>query len=106
MAPIDEYPCLPMVKLQKMLAGKWKIIILWKITVKTTRFGELKRELGDITQSVLAKQLRELEEDGFISRKVYPEVPPRVEYSLTEFGESFVPILKHMKAWGDQHLDT
>ena len=68
------------------------------------RFGELRRRLGDITQSTLTKQLRELEQDGFISRYIYPEVPPKVEYSLTELGKSFIPILKDMKSWSDTHL--
>lgn len=86
---------------------KWKVEnnYLWYISeYEIQRFGELRRRLGDITQSTLTKQLRELEQDGFISRYVYQEVPPKVEYSLTDLGKSFVPILQDMKKWSDLHL--
>lgn len=97
--------CAAMVKIQNILSGKWKIMILWYIAeYEVQRFGELNRRLGDITQSTLTKQLRELEADGFISRYIYQEIPPKVEYSLTELGKSFIPILKDMKAWSDLHL--
>ena len=97
--------CASMVRIQNILSGKWKITILWYIAeYKVQRFGELRRRLGDITQSTLTKQLRELEQDGFVSRYVYQEVPPKVEYSLTELGKSFVPILQDMKKWSDIHL--
>ena len=88
--------CASMVRIQN---------ILWYISeYEIQRFGELRRRLGDITQSTLTKQLRELEQDGFISRYVYQEVPPKVEYSLTDLGKSFVPILQDMKKWSDIHL--
>ena len=97
--------CASMVRVQNILSGKWKITILWYISeYEIQRFGELRRRLGDITQSTLTKQLRELEQDGFISRYVYQEVPPKVEYSLTDLGKSFVPILQDMKKWSDIHL--
>lgn len=97
--------CAAMVKIQNILSGKWKIMILWYIAeYEVQRFGELNRRLGNITQSTLTKQLRELEADGFISRYIYQEIPPKVEYSLTELGKSFIPILKDMKAWSDLHL--
>lgn len=97
--------CEPMSRLQSYIAGKWKILILWYIsTYQTQRFGELRRRLGDITQSTLTKQLRELESDGFIQRYIYQEIPPKVEYSLTELGKSFIPILETMKAWSETHL--
>ncbi len=97
--------CITVFTIQKILSGKWKIIILWYITNSgVMRFGELNRQLGDITQSTLTKQLRELEADGFISRYVYQEVPPKVEYSLTDLGKSFVPILEHMRTWGELNL--
>ncbi|MDE7277105.1 MAG: helix-turn-helix transcriptional regulator, partial [Lachnospiraceae bacterium] len=67
-------------------------------------FGALRRHIGDITESSLTKQLRELEADGFISRHDYKEVPPRVEYNLTGLGKSFIPVLEHMKRWGDENL--
>lgn len=85
--------CVPMSKLQSVIGGKWKILILWYVDFyKVQRFGELMRRLGGITQSTLTKQLRELENDGFLHREVYKEIPPKVEYSLTEFGESFIPV--------------
>ena len=64
----------------------------------------MQRQIGEITQSTLTKQLRELEADGFISRYIYQEIPPKVEYSLTDLGKSFVPVLEHMKQWGEAHL--
>lgn len=90
--------------LQRYLGGKWKIELLYYISLKTMRFSELKRQMPAITQSTLTKQLRELEADGFISRYIYPEIPPKVEYSLTPLGESFIPVLEHMKQWGEEHL--
>ena len=89
--------CVPMSRLQAVIGGKWKILILWYIAFyKVQRFGELMRRLDGITQSTLTKQLRELEQDGFLHREIYREVPPRVEYSLTEFGQSFIPVLQNM----------
>lgn len=96
--------CATIARIQKILGGKWKIEILFNISLKTMRFGELQRQIGEITQSTLTKQLRELEADGFISRNIYREIPPKVEYSLTELGQSFVPILKQMKDWGETHF--
>ena len=97
--------CVPMSKLQGVLGGKWKILILWYVAFyKVQRFGELMRRLDGITQSSLTKSLRELEGDGFLRREVYGEIPPRVEYSLTEMGESFVPILNSMVAWSAENL--
>ncbi len=97
--------CKTISTLQKLLGGKWKIEILYYIAVQDVhRFGELRRHIGEITESSLTKQLRELEADGFISRFDYKEVPPRVEYSLTELGKSFIPVLDFMKQWGDKNL--
>ena len=96
--------CITISKIQKILGGKWKIEILYYISLRTRRFGELQRQIGDITQSTLTKQLRELEADGFITRYIYQEIPPKVEYSLTNLGESFVPILEQMKQWGKVYL--
>ncbi len=97
--------CESMSRLQSVISGKWKILIIWYISVyRIQRFGELQRRLDGITQSTLTKQLRELESDGFISRKIYPQVPPRTEYSLTETGESFVPILLEMQKWSEKNL--
>ena len=97
--------CKTISTLQKILGGKWKIEILYYIAIRDIhRFGELRRHIGEITESSLTKQLRELEADGFLIRHDYHEVPPRVEYTLTELGESFVPILEQMKEWSETHL--
>ena len=97
--------CVPMTILQSIIGGKWKILILWYISVyKVQRFGELQRRIGnEITKSTLTKQLRELEHDGWINRQIYQEIPPKVEYTLTELAESFVPVLEQMKEWSETH---
>ena len=97
--------CVPMSKLQAVLSGKWKILILWYVAFyKVQRFGQLLRRLDGITQSTLTKQLRELERDGFLHREIYREIPPKVEYSLTELGRSFVPVLNQMLSWSEERL--
>lgn len=97
--------CATISTIQKLLGGKWKLEILYYIAIQNIqRFGELRRHIGDITESSLTKQLRELEADGFISRFDYKEVPPRVEYSLAELGRSFIPVLEFMKQWGENNL--
>ncbi|MDQ0655952.1 helix-turn-helix domain-containing protein [Paenibacillus sp. W2I17] len=92
-------------KVQKIVAGKWKLSILWYIAEETRRFGEINRVFPDITQSMLTKQLRELESDGLLHREIYKEVPPRVEYCLTPLGKKFLPILQTMCEWGDYNLE-
>lgn len=97
--------CVPMSRLQSVIGGKWKILILWYVSFyKVQRFGELMRRLDGITQSTLTKQLRELESDGFLHREVYKEIPPKVEYSLTEMGKSFIPVLQTMMTWSESYL--
>ncbi|MBS4193283.1 helix-turn-helix transcriptional regulator [Bacillus sp. FJAT-49705] len=87
-----------------ILVGKWKPIILLHLLQKgTLRFSELKRSLPGITQKMLTNQLRELEEEDIISRKVYPQVPPKVEYSITKYGKTLEPILEAMHEWGTKH---
>ena len=104
-APETLARCEAMGRLQSVLGGKWKILILWYVAFyKVQRFGQLLRRLDGVTQSTLTKQLRELEADGFLHRRVYPEVPPRVEYSLTEQGESFAPLLHTMLEWSRENL--
>lgn len=104
-APDTLARCVPMSRLQAVIGGKWKILILWYVAFYgVQRFGALQRRLDGITQSTLTRQLRELEEDGFLHREVYPEVPPRVEYTLTPLGESFVPVLETMLSWSEAHL--
>jgi len=83
----------------KLIGGKWKIAILHALSMGPIRFGELKRNLSPITQQMLTKQLRELEKDNLVNRKVFDVVPPKVEYSLTEFGWSFEPVLVALCKW-------
>src|SRR3984893_1204146 len=90
-----------------VIGGKWKMLILWHLGKQgTKRFGELKALMPGITQRMLVNQLRELEEDMIVHRKVYPVVPPKVEYSLTEQGESLMPILDSMYEWGKNYMET
>ena len=97
--------CVPMSRLQGVLGGKWKILILWYVAFYgVQRFGELMRRLEGITQSSLTKALRELEGDGFLHREIYQEIPPRVEYTLTEQGASFLPVLEAMLRWSEANL--
>lgn len=88
-----------------ILVGKWKpIILLHLLQEGTKRFNELKRSMPGVTQKMLTKQLRELEEEDIIERVVYPQVPPKVEYSITEYGRSLEPILEAMHEWGTKHM--
>jgi len=89
-----------------VIGGKWKPLILWHLGDSVMRFGELQKSLPGVNAKMLTKQLRELEEDGVIRRKVYPEVPPRVEYTITEFGKTLIPILEALCSWGAQYLGT
>lgn len=95
-----------MVVVQNLLSGKWKILILWYLSYGTLRFSDIKKRLPKVTQKMLTSQLRSLEEDKLISRKVYPVVPPRVEYSLTEVGKEIIPILEMMHSFGSEYLDA
>ena len=84
-----------------VIGGKWKPIILYHLSLASAvRFGELRRGMPDVTERMLTRQLRELESDGLVHREVYREVPPRVEYSLTQMGRSLIPLLLQMRAWG------
>jgi len=87
----------------KVIGGKWKPVILCHLTDGVKRFGELRREMPAITQKMLTQQLRELEEDGIISRKAFSQVPPKVEYSLTEYGQTLKEVLDVMASWGLRH---
>ncbi len=82
------------------IGGKWKAVILWHISQQTCRFSGLKKLIPDISEKMLAQQLREMEKQGFISRKIYPVIPPQVEYDLTDSGKTLVPLLEAMDAWG------
>lgn len=83
-----------------LLGDKWKFIILCKLLKGTKRFGELEKSIGNISSKVLTQQLKDLEAFGFVSRKTYDQIPPRVEYSVTEFGKTLIPIMKAMFDWG------
>lgn len=96
----DEKSC-PIAATMQVLGGKWKAILINAIYLTSpARFGELKRSVKGITHTMLTQQLRELEDDGLISRKIYAEIPPRVEYTLTEFGLTLSPIMQSMAKWG------
>lgn len=88
----------------ELIGGKWKGVILYHLMERTYRFGELKRVMPGVTQRMLTKQLRELEADGIIHREVYAEVPPKVEYSLTDIGESLRDVMMVMRDWGRKHF--
>ncbi|MGC5781582.1 winged helix-turn-helix transcriptional regulator [Methylobacterium sp. NFXW15] len=90
----------------QLIDGKWKGVILYHLLEGTLRFNEIRRRLTSVTQRMLTTQLRELEADGLIARKVYAQVPPKVEYSLTERGRSLEPVISALKAWGDLHANS
>ncbi|MGW0790547.1 winged helix-turn-helix transcriptional regulator [Streptomyces sp. NPDC002911] len=90
----------------EMLGGRWKLAVLKQLVVGTHRFGELRRALPGVTQRMLTRQLRELEADGLVTRTVYPEVPPRVEYALTEVGRSLDSITDELDKWGRWYRET
>ena len=94
----------PVVATLAMIGGKYKALILWHLVESTKRFGELQRMIPQATQKMLTQQLRELENDGLVIRKVYPVVPPKVEYSLSELGLSIKPILNAMRDWGTEYM--
>lgn len=87
-----------------LIGGKWKVSILWRLKDGTKRFNELKRLIPRITHKMLTQQLRELEDDGLIERNVYAEVPPKVEYTLTNWGQRLIPIMHNLIEWGNDYL--
>lgn len=96
----------PVITTLEVIGGKWKPAILWELQHKEVcRFGELKKSVVGITQKMLTQQLRELENDGILERRVYAEVPPKVEYRMTDYGKSLSSILNEMAAWGISHLE-
>ena len=98
-----DLPACPVETTLTLIGDKWKVLILRDLMPGTKRFGELKKSVGNVSQKVLTAQLRTMEESGLVNRKVYAEVPPRVEYSLTELGKSLKPILDSMRAWGEAY---
>jgi DNA-binding HxlR family transcriptional regulator len=101
----DLFGKCPFVTAQKIIAGKWAVVILHNLSNGTLRFGELQRLLPDLTQATLTKQLRSLEDNGMVRRHVYPQVPPKVEYSLTDIGEDFKSVLDSISVWGEKYIE-
>ena len=103
----ENYTCnfgCPVEAALEAIGGKWKGLILFHLQTETRRFNELRRLLPDITQRMLTRQLRELEADQIIHREAFPEVPPRVEYRMTEFGKTLIPVLSALQQWGHKYL--
>ena len=101
-----ELPACPVEITLQLIGNKWTVLIIRDLSTGTKRFGELKKSLGNITQKVLTSNLKKMEKNGLVVRKVYPEVPPRVEYSLTETGHSLQPILDCMFDWGNNYREN
>ncbi|MDX1292870.1 MAG: helix-turn-helix domain-containing protein [Hyphomonas sp.] len=107
MTRFENYTCsagCPVEAALEVIGGKWKGVTLFHLLDGVKRFNELQRDIGNVTQRMLTKQLRELEHAGLVHREVYPVVPPKVEYSLTAKGETLRPILTALKAWGEEHV--
>ena len=98
-----ELPACPVGTTLTLIGDKWKVLILRDLIPGGKRYGELKRTIGSVSQKVLTAQLRDMEKNGLVNRKVFPEVPPHVEYSLTELGQSLKPILDAMQSWGEEY---
>ena len=103
MQAAKELPACPVETTLMLIGDKWKVLILRDLLPGAKRFGELKKSIGTVTQKVLTAQLREMEASGLLTRTVYAEVPPRVEYALTELGSSLKPVLDAMQAWGSDY---
>ena len=99
----EELPDCPVATTVSLIGSKWKLLIMRNLLVRPWRFNELQRNLEGISQKVLTDSLRSMEEDGIITRTVFPEVPPRVEYALSDLGESMRPIIKSMETWGTEY---
>lgn len=102
----DELPECPVATTVSVIGSKWKLLIIRNLLVRPWRFNELKKDLDGISQKILTDSLRSMEEDGIVTRTVYPEVPPRVEYALSELGESMRPILDAMYQWGTDYKNS
>ncbi|CVI70686.1 putative HTH-type transcriptional regulator YybR [Clostridiales bacterium CHKCI001] len=101
-----ELPACPVETTLMLIGDKWKVLILRDLLPGKKRFGELKKSIGSVSQKVLTAQLRDMESNGLVTRTVYPEVPPRVEYDLTDLGKSLKPILDAMWDWGEEYKST
>lgn len=101
----DELPACPVATMVELIGNKWKLLIIRNLLASTSRFGELKSGIPGISQKVLTDNLRALEADGLVVRTVFPEVPPRVEYSLSELGNTLRPLFKSMEEWGNTYKE-
>ena len=101
----EEMPACPVATTVALIGSKWKLLIMRNLLARPWRFNELKKDLEGISQKVLTDSLRSMENDGIITRTVYPEVPPRVEYALSDLGESMRPIIESMAAWGTAYKE-
>ncbi len=101
----DLFGICPYVTAQKLLTGKWTLLIMYHLSIKTMRFNELQRALPNLTQATLTKQLRMMEENGLINRTAYNQIPPRVDYALSELGNHFKPVLEALQVWGNEYIE-
>lgn len=99
----EEMPACPVATTVSLIGSKWKLLIVRNLMMRPWRFNELKRDLDGISQKVLTDSLRSMENDGIITRTIYPEIPPKVEYALSELGESMRPIIHAMEVWGTEY---
>lgn len=102
---VKSYIDCPFAKVQKIVSGKWNMLIIYLLSDEILRFGELHRRLPDMTQATLSKQLKTLEEHGIIYKNVFNQIPPKVEYSLTEIGQKFLPVLDELEKWSKEYED-
>jgi DNA-binding HxlR family transcriptional regulator len=103
-AKMDLFGVCPYVTAQRLLSGKWSLLIMHLLSEGPVRFNQLQRRMPTLTQASLSKQLKALEQDGLIIRREYPQIPPKVEYSLSPIGEQFRPVLAELKKWGDSYI--
>ena len=101
----DLFGVCPFATAQRVLSGKWALLVLHYLSQRTMRFGELQRTLPDMTQATLSKQLKEMERSGLIVRRAYDQIPPKVEYSLSDIGRQFLPVLNALEDWGSRYID-
>ncbi len=106
MARLKEKTQCPVTATLELIGGKWKTIILYSLSTGTKRFGEIAVRIPDISRKVLTEQLKELETNGLISREQYKEIPPRVEYTLTDLGKSLSPVFRELEVWGSENVLT
>ena len=100
----DRFGVCPFATAQRLIQGKWAILILHHLSAGTTRFNELQRKMPKMTHATLSSQLKQLEAEGLIIRTEYPQIPPKVEYSLSEIGEKFAPVLESIRTWGMEYI--